>query len=147
MTMKISRNRFGTPGEQRGGPSSGVLSRVECVGRLGPLRPLAVATLALLVSGCMVGPDYHRPQVNVAATYSELPGWTQAEPASDKPKGDWWTAFNDPLIDQARTAGVGVEPDRARGLRELSGSAGRSAGGACRPVSDRRRNRFGHQSA
>lgn len=100
MTMKISRNRFGTPGEQRGGPSSGVLSRVECVGRLGPLRPLAVATLALLVSGCMVGPDYHRPQVNVAATYSELPGWTQAEPASDKPKGDWWTAFNDPLIDQ-----------------------------------------------
>src|SRR5258705_9714220 len=76
MTMKISRNRFG------------------------PLRPLAVATLALLASGCMVGPDYHRPPVNVAATYSELPGWTQAEPAAEKPKGDWWTAFNDPLIDQ-----------------------------------------------
>ncbi len=43
---------------------------------LGPLRPLAVATLALLVSGCVVGPDYHRPQVNVPATYAELPGWT-----------------------------------------------------------------------
>ncbi|MFL9897031.1 efflux transporter outer membrane subunit [Paraburkholderia fungorum] len=79
MTMKIDLNRLNG---------------------IGPLRPLAVAALALLVSGCMVGPDYHRPQVSVAATYSELPGWTQAEPAADKPKGDWWTAFNDPLIDQ-----------------------------------------------
>ena len=68
--------------------------------RPGPLRPLAIATLALLCSGCMVGPDYHRPQVNVPATFSELPGWTQAEPAATGPKGDWWTAFNDPLIDQ-----------------------------------------------
>jgi len=69
-------------------------------GPLSHLRPLAVATLALLVSGCMVGPDYHRPQVNVPATYAELPGWTQAEPAAAGPKGEWWTAFNDPLIDQ-----------------------------------------------
>jgi NodT family efflux transporter outer membrane factor (OMF) lipoprotein len=67
---------------------------------VGTLRPLVVAALALLVSGCMVGPDYHRPPVSVAATYSELPGWTQAEPSADKPKGDWWTAFNDPLLDQ-----------------------------------------------
>ncbi|PRZ53325.1 NodT family efflux transporter outer membrane factor (OMF) lipoprotein [Paraburkholderia fungorum] len=88
MTMKISRNRFGRSGH------------VGLVGVIGPLRPLAVATLALLASACTVGPDYHRPPVNVAATYSELPGWTQAEPSAEKPKGDWWTAFNDPLMDQ-----------------------------------------------
>ena len=70
------------------------------VSHLGPLRPLAVATLALLLSGCVVGPDYHRPQVSVPATYAELPGWTQAEPAAAGPKGEWWTAFNDPLMDQ-----------------------------------------------
>src|SRR5580698_8458339 len=62
-------------------------------------KPLA-ATLTLLVSGCMVGPDYHRPQVSVPATYRELPGWTQAEPAADGPKGQWWTAFNDPLLNE-----------------------------------------------
>ena len=56
--------------------------------------------LVLLVSGCLVGPDYQRPHVNVPATYAELPGWTQAEPAAAGPKGEWWTAFNDPLIDQ-----------------------------------------------
>ncbi len=62
--------------------------------------PLA-AIVALLVSGCMVGPDYHRPPVPVPATYQEAPpGWTQAEPAAEGPKGDWWTGFNDPLLDQ-----------------------------------------------
>jgi NodT family efflux transporter outer membrane factor (OMF) lipoprotein len=63
-------------------------------------KPLAAA-LALMLSGCMVGPNYQRPQVSVPATYSELPGWTQAEPAAaDGPKGEWWAGFDDPLLDQ-----------------------------------------------
>ena len=63
-------------------------------------KPIAAAA-ALLLGGCMVGPDYHRPQVNVPATYSELPGWTQAQPAdADAPKGAWWTGFNDPLLNE-----------------------------------------------
>ena len=32
--------------------------------------------------------------------YKELDGWTVAAPAADQPKGDWWTAFNDPLLDE-----------------------------------------------
>ncbi|WP_333682048.1 efflux transporter outer membrane subunit [Dyella sp.] len=60
-----------------------------------------VASLALLLGGCMVGPDYHRPQVPMPKQYKELPGWTAASPAADAaPKGDWWTAFNDPLLNQ-----------------------------------------------
>ena len=62
-------------------------------------KPLAAAA-ALLLGGCMVGPDYHRPQVSVPATFHELPGWTQAEPAAAGPKGAWWTGFNDPLLDE-----------------------------------------------
>jgi NodT family efflux transporter outer membrane factor (OMF) lipoprotein len=69
--------------------------------------PLATAALALLASmvasmlaGCMVGPDYHRPAVPTPATWKELPGWTEAEPAADGPKGDWWTGFNDPLLNE-----------------------------------------------
>ncbi|SAL40503.1 RND efflux system outer membrane lipoprotein [Caballeronia sordidicola] len=61
--------------------------------------PLA-ATAALLLGGCMVGPDYHRPPVSVPATFSELPGWTQAHPDADGPKGAWWTGFNDPLLNE-----------------------------------------------
>ena len=53
-----------------------------------------------LLGGCAVGPDYKRPAAPVPAQYKELPGWTQATPADAAPKGDWWTAFHDPLLDQ-----------------------------------------------
>ncbi len=61
---------------------------------------LVAPSLALLLSGCMVGPDYHRPQVAIPSAYRELNGWTQAEPAATAPKGDWWIGFHDPLLDQ-----------------------------------------------
>lgn len=61
--------------------------------------PLAIA-IALALGGCAVGPNYQRPQVAVPAHYKELPGWTQATPAAAAPKGNWWTAFNDPLLDK-----------------------------------------------
>lgn len=64
-----------------------------------PLSALA-ASLALLLGGCMVGPDYQRPKVAVPTRYKELPGWTLAEPSAAAPKADWWTGFNDPLLDQ-----------------------------------------------
>jgi NodT family efflux transporter outer membrane factor (OMF) lipoprotein len=63
-------------------------------------RTSVVAALALLLSACMVGPNYHRPPVPVPVKYKELDGWTQAEPAATAPKGDWWTAFDDPLLDR-----------------------------------------------
>ena len=59
------------------------------------------AALALLLGGCMVGPDYHKPQVAVPAHFQELEGWTEAEPdVAAGPKGDWWTDFHDPLLDE-----------------------------------------------
>ncbi|VWC58093.1 efflux transporter outer membrane subunit [Burkholderia lata] len=65
------------------------------------LRTVALgAVAALALAGCAVGPDYHRPAVATPATYRELPGWTQAKPDADGPKGDWWKAFHDPLLDE-----------------------------------------------
>ncbi len=57
-------------------------------------------TSALLLGGCLVGPNYHRPEAPVPAQFKESPGWTVAAPAEDAPKGDWWKAFNDPLLDE-----------------------------------------------
>ena len=64
------------------------------------IRNVLACTLALLLNGCLVGPDYHRPAVPVPPQYQELPGWTAAAPAADAPKGTWWTVFNDPLLDR-----------------------------------------------
>jgi NodT family efflux transporter outer membrane factor (OMF) lipoprotein len=52
------------------------------------------------LAGCLAGPNYHRPAVPVPTKYKELPGWTAAAPADAAPKGDWWTEFHDPLLDE-----------------------------------------------
>ncbi|MEA2769394.1 MAG: hypothetical protein QOD93_2356 [Acetobacteraceae bacterium] len=59
-----------------------------------------IMALGGVLGGCMVGPDYHRPAAPVPAQYAELPGWTAATPADAAPKGDWWTDFHDPLLDE-----------------------------------------------
>lgn len=65
------------------------------------LRTAMASSLVMFLGGCMVGPDYHRPQVPTPAQYKELPGWTAASPEADEAmKGDWWSAFNDPLLNQ-----------------------------------------------
>jgi NodT family efflux transporter outer membrane factor (OMF) lipoprotein len=77
---------------------------VEPIGRTRmnttPVRNTLAIAMAMMLGGCMVGPDYHRPDVKVPTQYKELPGWSAAAPADDMPKGDWWTVFNDPLLNQ-----------------------------------------------
>jgi multidrug efflux system outer membrane protein len=61
---------------------------------------LQVCTGLLLVaglSGCMVGPNYHAPQVPVPAAWSEAqPGTAKAGAAV---MAQWWTTFKDPLLE------------------------------------------------
>jgi NodT family efflux transporter outer membrane factor (OMF) lipoprotein len=63
-------------------------------------KTCSIIALGGLLGGCAVGPDYHRPAVPVPASYKELPGWTEATPADAAHKGDWWTDFHDPLLDE-----------------------------------------------
>lgn len=65
------------------------------------IRGALALLMCALLSACAVGPDYKRPDVAVPAAYKELPGWTQADPnAAMAPKGQWWQAFHDPLLDE-----------------------------------------------
>jgi multidrug efflux system outer membrane protein len=92
-------------------------------------RPnLALPLLVLALAGCAVGPDYRRPQVDLADRYREQ---RQAEAASfaDRP---WWDVFADPalkgLVGEAlernydvRAAAQRVEEYRARAGIDQSG--------------------------
>lgn len=64
------------------------------------LTKLTPIALALLLSGCMVGPDYHRPAAEVPLHYKEAKGWQQATPLDGQPKGEWWRVFNDPELNR-----------------------------------------------
>jgi NodT family efflux transporter outer membrane factor (OMF) lipoprotein len=60
---------------------------------------LALCAATIVLSGCMVGPDYHRPPAPTSASFKELPGWKLATPQDQAAKGNWWQVFNDPLLD------------------------------------------------
>ena len=63
--------------------------------------PLALAAL-LLLSGCMVGPDYQRPGAPVPVAFKEAPpaGWKLGTPLDAIDKGAWWSIYRDPDLDR-----------------------------------------------
>src|SRR5215470_14133676 len=82
-----------------------------------------LASAILAFSGCMVGPDFQRPKTSVS------PGWLDTQDprvsAASATYRDWWTVFNDPILDRLveqayrenlplRTAGVRVLQARAQ---------------------------------
>ncbi len=60
------------------------------------LVPLSLGVTALL-AGCAAGPNYHRPEAAAPAAFKEA--WLPAEPGDDLPRGLWWKAYGDPVLD------------------------------------------------
>ena len=87
----------------------------ETTGERGPagmrlrLSPgLVFPGLALLLSGCTVGPNYHRPSAPSAPAFKEssIPppnpaggGWKQAAPNDSALRANWWEIYQDPQLD------------------------------------------------
>jgi NodT family efflux transporter outer membrane factor (OMF) lipoprotein len=56
--------------------------------------------ICLVLAGCMVGPDYKRPDAPPALAFKELAGWKISQPADAVDKGAWWSVYNDPELDR-----------------------------------------------
>ena len=54
----------------------------------------------LLLAGCMVGPDYRRPDAPTPVVFKELAGWRISHPADAVDKGSWWTVYHDPELNR-----------------------------------------------
>jgi multidrug efflux system outer membrane protein len=88
-------------------------------------RLLRVAPLVLVLAGCSLAPELKQPELDVPARYKELPAeergsWKPAQPAEDQPRGQWWKAFNDPVLDQ-------LEDDAIAANQDLQAAAARVA--------------------
>jgi multidrug efflux system outer membrane protein len=70
---------------------------------LSSFKFIIVISVALLLSGCAVGPNYHRPPAPSAPAWKEQPPWRAADPKDAIPKGAWWTLFGDPELSQYET--------------------------------------------
>jgi len=58
-------------------------------------RTLAVALPALLVAGCVLGPDYKRPNTPLPNEFRAQIAASEAGSFADLP---WWNVFNDPVL-------------------------------------------------
>jgi len=56
-------------------------------------------TLAAILAGCAVGPRYVQPSAPTPPSYGEANLWTTAAPADTLARGDWWSLFKDPVLD------------------------------------------------
>ena len=79
-------------------------ARLASNGRALELLALARAAplvAALALSGCApVGPNFERPAAIVSPQFKEIKGWKIATPRANEPKGEWWSVFRDPELDQ-----------------------------------------------
>ncbi len=64
----------------------------------GSLGLIVLSLAGAMLSGCMVGPDYVKPKVQVPATYKESEGWKIAEPQDHLARGKWWEVYGDPQL-------------------------------------------------
>ncbi|MGZ5893513.1 MAG: efflux transporter outer membrane subunit [Caldimonas sp.] len=73
-------------------------------------RARGLAGIALLLGGCVAGPDYVRPQVATPPAWKIEAPWRAGAPADEAPKGPWWQRFGDPRLDALQQQAIAHSP-------------------------------------
>ncbi len=83
--------------------------------------PLSALGVALVVSGCAVGPDFLPPEAAVQENWIEK---GDKRVSNKEVKGDWWRVFHDPTLDRLVHLGADQNlPVQIAGLRILESRA------------------------
>ncbi len=93
---------------------------------------LAATSAGALVSGCMVGPDFHRPEVAAPAAFARVAdAAAPSRPSEATASPDWWALFGDPELVALETRLAGANLDvKAATARLLQSRAERRVAGA-----------------
>lgn len=68
------------------------------------INPKLLVLISILLTSCMVGPDYVRPKVLVPAKFKEAQAqkstknWRPIKPQDISDRGSWWLVFHDPVL-------------------------------------------------
>ena len=83
--------------------------------------PAAVlAGVAALLGGCVVGPNYVRPEVEMPAAWAVEAPFRPASPDDASPKGPWWLRFGDPRLDGLQRQALARSPTLALASARLA---------------------------
>src|SRR6202012_5664015 len=85
-------------------------------------RALACAIAMALLGGCSLAPTYEKPSVPVADSYKESGPWQPAAPNDSAPRGDWWSDFHDPKLDDLQAQAEKANPDLAAAAAHYAGA-------------------------
>ncbi|MGE4410674.1 MAG: efflux transporter outer membrane subunit [Sphingobium sp.] len=83
--------------------------------------PLATSLAALALTGCTVGPDYHRPEATASSQWieQETPGTLETA---------WWNRFDDPLLTKLVEGAIAESPTAREAIaRVMEARAGEAA--------------------
>jgi multidrug efflux system outer membrane protein len=77
------------------------------------MRRYAPLAAALVLGGCMVGPDYKRPEQALPASFAEAgPSGQKLSPVPSQ----WWTLYNDPVLDDLVRVGLERNADMRQAI-------------------------------
>jgi len=64
--------------------------------------PILLLMSAAALSACSLAPKYQKPPSSAApaAAYQESPDWKVARPMDAAPRGEWWTIYHDPRLEE-----------------------------------------------
>lgn len=79
--------------------------------------------VALTLTGCTLGPDYQRPEMETPAAFryagENAAAWKIAEPADDTPKGEWWRLFADSRLNELQAQATAANQELRAALARL----------------------------
>lgn len=81
---------------------------------------LSAAVVAVLLSGCAVGPDYHTPSVSLPPEFTgaaELA--SRVAPLPAPPLSTWWQGFDDPKMNQVIEVALAQNLDLAQAMARV----------------------------
>jgi multidrug efflux system outer membrane protein len=93
---------------------------------------LAFCASLVVIAGCSVGPDYHRPVAlkaepmpdafSLPASTTNMGEWKTAEPSAGLPRGAWWQIFGETELNRLETVAVTENQDLAAAVARLEES-------------------------
>src|SRR5579871_1023348 len=96
--------------------------RTKSIAAFAPRLKTGAALLPLaLLGACSFAPAYKPAQTATPPAFKEasLPmpaGWSEATPMDTSLRGDWWRAFNDPVLNDLETRALAASPTLAAAL-------------------------------
>ena len=94
---------------------------------------VAAASVALTLCGCVVGPNYQQPKIDVPVRFNDAPQANVSEEAAPSDLSAWWRQFDDAILDRLITDALSANLDlltaasrieQAREQELIQGAAG-----------------------